>query len=312
MAIFSTVLPILMIVLVGYLAANRQFLSENDCNSIAKLVFNFLIPVLLFIGTVKAEIPEQMEWEFLIAFYAPLLFIYLLGLFLGKWLFNYANAEQSVFSMGCSYSNSTIIGIPVCLYALGEKAMLPLFIILSVHNLFLFTLGCFAAERNLLFTRTFVKDIWAVIKQLVTSPITASLLLGAVFNLLQLPIYAPIKEALLLTSQAGVPMALFVLGASLNKYKIHGNITPALVIVICKTVLSPLLVWFLIFEVFSVDPIWAATALLTSAMPVGISAYIFSQQYQVGEAAITTSILISTLVSIFTLSFLIGYLQLVS
>jgi len=309
MGVLETVLPILIIVLLGYIAANRKFLNLSDCNSIAKLVFNFLIPVLLFIGTVNAKIPKQMEWDFLIAFYTALLLTYLFGLFLGKYAFKYDYAEQSVFSMGCAYSNSTIVGIPVCIYALGEQAMLPLFIILSVHNLFLFTLGCFAAERGSLFSATFVNDILKIFRQLITSPITASLLFGGVFNLLQFPVYAPVKDSLLLTSQAAVPMALFVLGSSLNKYTIHGNIAPALVIVICKTMLSPFLVWVLIFQVFSVDPLWASTALLTSAMPVGISAYIFSQQYKVGEAAIATGILISTLVSIVTLSFIIAYVQ---
>lgn len=309
MQVLETVLPILIIVLLGYIAARRHFLSQNDCDSVAKLVFNFLIPVLLFIGTVNAKIPQQMPWDFLFSFYAALLFIYLFGLILGKFIFNYDYAEQSVFSMGCAYSNSTIVGIPVCIYALGEEAMLPLFIILSVHNLFLFTLGCFAAERGSLFSATFVKDILKIFKHLITSPITASLLVGGVFNILQLPLYNPIKDSLLLTSQAAVPMALFVLGSSLNKYTIHGNIAPALVIVICKTMLSPFLVWLLIFQVFTVDTLWASTALLTSAMPVGISAYIFSQQYKVGEAAIATAILISTLVSIFTLSFIIAYLQ---
>lgn len=309
MQVLETVLPILIIVLLGYITAHRNFLSQNDCDSVAKLVFNFLIPVLLFIGTVNAKIPQQMQWDFLFSFYAALLFIYLFGLILGKFIFKYDHAEQSVFSMGCAYSNSTIVGIPVCIYALGEEAMLPLFIILSVHNLFLFTLGCFAAERGSLFSKTFIKDILKIFKQLITSPITASLLVGGLFNVLQLPLYSPVKDSLLLTSQAAVPMALFVLGSSLNKYTIHGNIAPALVIVVCKTMLSPFLVWVLIFQVFNVDPLWASTALLTSAMPVGISAYIFSQQYKVGEAAIATGILISTLVSIFTLSFIIAYLQ---
>jgi len=309
MEILSTILPILIIVLIGFLSANRQYLSRNDCDSIAKFVFNYLIPILLFTGTVKAEIPDNMQWEFLFSYYIALFFIYVLGIVLAKLVFNFSVVEQSVFSMGCSYSNSTIVGIPVCLYALGERAMLPLFIILSIHNLFLFTLGCFAAERGSLLTKEFIKNFLGILKQLVTSPITSSLIIGGMVNILQIPIYSAVQESLNLMSQAAVPTALFTLGTSLNKYKIHGHIAPALVIVLLKTLLFPFLVWLLVFQVFNINTLWAATALLTSAMPVGISAYIFSHQYNVCEAPIATGIFISTVSSVITLSVLIAYVQ---
>jgi len=309
MEILITILPILIIVFIGFLSANRQYLSGNDCDSIAKFVFNYLIPILLFTGTVKAEIPDNMQWEFLFSYYIALFFIYVLGIVLAKLAFNFSVVEQSVFSMGCSYSNSTIVGIPVCLYALGEGSMLPLFIILSIHNLFLFTLGCFAAERGKLLTEEFIKNLLGILKQLVTSPITSSLIIGGMVNILQIPIYSAVQESLNLMSQAAVPTALFTLGTSLNKYKIHGHIAPALVIVLLKTLLFPFLVWLLVFQVFNINTLWAATALLTSAMPVGISAYIFSHQYNVCEAPIATGIFISTVSSVITLSVLIAYVQ---
>jgi predicted permease len=309
MGIFETVFPILVIVLAGYWVANRKYLSQNDCDSISTFVFTYIIPMLLFIGTAKAKIPDNMEWEFLFSYYTALLFVYLLSIILGKVIFGFSASEQSVFGMGSSYSNATIIGIPVCIYVLGEESLLPLFIIISIHNLILFTIGICVVEFSKFSLSSFLQNLMAMFKQLITSPITASLIMGGLVNILNIPIYKPLDVAITLMSQAAVPTALFVLGTSLNKYKVHGHIAPVLVMVTLKIAFFPLLVWILAFQVFKIDPLWASTALLTSAMPVGISAYIFSQKYQVGESLIATGILISTLGSILTLSVLLSYVH---
>ncbi len=309
MAVFETIFPILAIVLLGYFSANRKHLSQTECDSISKFVFCYVVPIMLFVGTINAKIPEKMEWEFLFSYYAALLFIYFTAVIIGKFMFNFSAPEQSVFSMGASYSNSTIIGIPICLYTLGEDSLLPLFIIVSVHNLILFTVGMIVAEHGSFTLANFFRNIFSILKLLFSSPITLSLILGGIVNIFNIPIYAPLNQSITLMSHAAVPTALFVLGTSLNKYHIRGHISPALVIVFLKIILFPLLMWILVYKVFTLSPIWAATALLTSAMPVGISAYIFSQQYQACEAPITTSIVISTIGSIFTLSILLPYIQ---
>ena len=184
-----------------------------------------------------------------------------------------------------------------------------MFIIISIHNLVLFTIGFIVAERDAFSMESFLRNILGIIKQLITSPITCSLIMGGLVNILNIPIYRPLEEAITLMSKAAIPTALFALGTTLNKYKIQGHIAPALVIVLLKIIIFPCLVWVLVFQVFPVSPLWASAALLTSAMPVGISAYIFSQKYQVCEAPVATSIIISTIASTVTLSMLIAYVQ---
>lgn len=309
MNVFETVFPILAIVVFGYLSANWRLLSGGDCRSISKFSFNFLIPLLLFIGTVHTEIPGNMEWTFLLSYYVVLLFIFGLSVCLGKVVFQFSASEQSVFSMGASYSNATIVGIPVCVYALGESSILPLFMIISIHNLVLFSLGFIVAERNAFSISSLLQNILGIVRQLITSPITGSLILGGLVNIFDIAIFKPLDDAITMMSKAAVPAALFALGATLNQFKIKGNIAPALMIVTLKMIFFPLLVWLLVFKLFAVSELWASTALLTAAMPVGISAYIFSQQYKVCEAPIATSIIISTTASILTLSVLIAYVR---
>lgn len=301
MDVFETIFPILAIAGSGYLIARKAFLSRTECDAITKFVFTYVIPAMLFSGTARADFPPEMEWQFLLGYYAVVLVVYLLTVFCGKTLFAYNATEQSVFGMGAAYSNATIIGIPVVAYALGEEALLPLFLILSVQNLALFSVGTIVAERDQLDRQAYADSVFKLVRQFVTSPTTGSLIAGGLVNLLNIPIYEPLGDAVALLGSAAVPAALFVLGTSLNRYHIRGHLRSAVSIVVVKLVLLPVLVGVLVLLVFDLDPMWAATALVTAALPTGVSAYIFSQRYQVCEAPVATAILLSTVGSVVTL-----------
>ena len=304
MAVLQALLPVFSIAVVGYLIAYKKIISASQADQVTKIVFVTVIPALLFLAAATAKLPENMQWDFLSSYYIAVFAVYLIGLVVASKVFAYNAKEQSIYAMGAAYSNVTIVGLPVCIYLLGEESLLPLFIIVSVHNLALFTLGMLFAERGLWSPRSLLRSLLKILRQLVTSPITGSLLLGAIFNLLALPIYLPLKQLLGLMSDMAVPAALFVLGASLNKYHIDGNMKSAGLMVAMKMLVLPLLVWLLAFHLFTLDPLWATTAVMTAAMPVGVSVYIFAEQYQSCEAPVATAIVLSTLLSVVTLSVL--------
>lgn len=309
MQVFETIFPILAIALLGYGCARFELFSQAACDAIAELVFKLLMPVLLFVGTIQSDIPADMNWSFMYAYYVPALLVYVLGVWLGKWWFGLSAKGQSVLAMGGAYSNTTIVGVPVTLFALGEDALLPLFILVSVHNLVLFSVGMFVAERNRFGLKRIVGSLWGLLVQFVRNPITSSLLAGLLVNQLDVQLYVPLEKGLVLLSEACVPVSLFVLGTLLNKYHIRGNVRPAIVIVLLRMVLMPALVWWLAFHVFEVDTLWAATAFLVASMPVGITAYVYAEQIGACEAPIATSIVLSTLLSLVLLPMVLSYLR---
>lgn len=309
MEVFQIVFPILLIPLVGFLTVKNGLLTQADGDSIARFTFSFLIPTLLFINMAQMKIPQDMNWNFLSAYYLAVFIVYFLSIGLSALLFAFSASEQSVFALGASYSNTTVVGIPVCVYALGKDALLPLFILISIHNLVLFSLGIMAAERKSLSINSLLRRILDLFLQLLKNPITGSLIVGIAFNFLHISLYHPLQNSLNLFSQGAVPAALFVLGMSMNKYQIKGNLRPAIIMVCLKALFLPLVVWFLAFHFFALPPLWAATALLTAAMPVGINAYIFSQKYQACVAVVGTGIVISTIMSVMTLTLILTYIH---
>lgn len=309
MELFEVIFPILAIAAIGYIVANRKMLSEAQCDAVSKFVFTIVVPSLFLINSATVEFSQDNIGAFLVAYYLPVLIIYLVSIFVSRLLFNYQAKQQSVFGMGASYSNAVMVGIPVCVYALREESLLPVFIIISLHNLSLFAFGIFVAERQTFSMSMLFQSIARVVKQLVTSPITGSLILGGLINLSNIPIYSPLEDTFRIIGSAALPCALFVLGASLNKYSLKGQAPQTFLLVGLKLIGLPFLVWLFAFHIFTIDPLWASVALLISAMPTAINSYIFSQNYKQCEAVITSGIFVSTVGSILTLTALIAYVR---
>lgn len=306
MTIIEVIFPIFAIALVGYGAAYKGVLSARDIDGISRFVFNIAIPVLLFNSLAHIELPTAFNWQFLFSYYVVVLLIYGLGIWASKRWFAYSPQEQGIFGLGSAYSNTILVGLPVISAGLGEAALLPLFMLISVHSAVLFFIVMLLMERGNGANRSPSQIAAQTIKNLIRNPIILGLALGLLFNLLAIPIPALLEEPLTLLGRASVPCALFALGASLNAYKIAGHLTEAWTMIGLKMALQPLLVWILAFPVFHLDPLWGAVAVMTAGMPVGVNAYIFAEKYQVGMATLSTAVLLSTLMTVLSQSLLLA------
>ncbi len=305
MELLGTIFPVIAIALIGYFIRQKNILSDSDGVAIEKVAFNFLIPCLLFNGTATTVFPEIIDWSLLSGFYISIFFVYLLGMLIAKLFFSYNNVQCSVFGMGGAYSNVTVIGIPFCIQVFGDEAFLPLFIIISTHNILLFTFGTIIAESKKESSTSILRHLVFVVKDLITHPITGSLLAGVFVNLLNIPLHIALLNTLDLIAQAASPMALFALGGALTRYKITGDMHKTMIIVVMKLLLLPVLVYIFLFHIFQVNPLWAGTAVLLAAMPTGIGPYVFSLKYRACESQITSAVVITAMLSVFTSSMFI-------
>ncbi len=316
MYIINALFPVVLIALLGYLARHRHWLSEPEGAAIERISFWFLVPCLLFHGAATAQFPADMHWGYLGGFYLVVVLVYGAGMAAGRWLFGYNLRELSIFGMGGAYANATVLGVPVILGVLGPAALVPMLVIVCVHNLMIFSLGTALAEWNSP-SRTvgdggataWLVRLWRVVTEMLLNPISSSLLAGALFNLVGLHLPGLLDKTLDLLSAAAIPGSVFGLGAALTRYRIHGEIGKALLMVVIKLLLMPALMWWLMTHVFSVDPFWMKTAVLIAAMPVGISVYIFARRHERCETVAATAIVLSSLLSVATITFWVWWLN---
>lgn len=305
--ILAIIVPVFAVVAIGYLAARLGWLSPADNGGVSKFVFVLALPLLLFDSLSTLEPPGAFRWQFLVSFYTGAFAVYALGGLLGRALFGARGREQAIFSLGSAYSNMVLIGLPVVSAAFGQAGLLPMLILVSLHSVLLFIVFLLQVERGG-GAGGWGGRLWAPARHLLENPLILGLLAGVLARALGLQLPGPLAEAVHLIGQAALPCSLIVLGASLREYKIGGELGNAWAIVVLKLLVQPLIVWWLAFQVFQLEPLWAAVAVIAAALPVGINAYIMAERYQVGRATISTAILVSTLLSVLTQSLLLAWL----
>ena len=76
--------------------------------------------------------------------------------------------------------------------------------------------------------------------------------------------------------------------------------------VVLKLIVHPALVWVVVTYIVSVGPIWRAVAILEAILPTGMHVFVMAQKYDIAVELTSTTILVATIVSIVTVSIVVG------
>jgi malonate transporter and related proteins len=309
MDIVFVIFPVFAIAVVGYLVTWAGIFRLDDIGGLTRYVFNIALPVMLFDSMSKVSLPETIRWSFMLAYYVPTLIVFVVGARLGKRLFRYRRTEQGIYGMGCAYSNTVLIGLPIVSTAWGDTAVLPLMMIIAVHSAILFSLTTAVAESGQhggdRRSRTKGEVVLRTVAGMVKNPIFGGLVLGLLFNVTALSIPDPLQTVLSWLRGSALPAALFVTGASLRRFRVMGQVGPAGVMLLMKLLVHPLLVWVAATLLFDLPPLWKGVAVITASLPTGINATVFAGKYDAAMAPVATTTLLSTAISVITLSVLL-------
>jgi len=304
--VLEIVLPIFGVVVLGYGATRLGWFGGEADAGLAKFVFDFAVPIMLFRSLATAELPATIPWGYFGSYYLSAAAVYLLGFGLARFAFKRSYGGQVITGFGFAFGNTVLLGLPLILTTFGEQAALPFFILLSIHGLSFFTLTTLLLEADHLSGTASKRERGRqIVKSLFTNPILVGIFAGLAVNLAHLELLAPIEAICALMQQAVTPCALFSLGCSLTKYGMAGRVQQSIIMVVAKTVLMPALVYVLATRVFDIEPLWTMVAVLMAAQPSGVMTYIFAKKYGVGQAIATTSIFLSTALSLVTLSIIL-------
>ncbi|MFS2224656.1 AEC family transporter [Pantoea sp. B65] len=289
MSVPQTILPVFLLIILGYVLAHRGALDPHANKVLGGLSFKLFMPMVLFTGMVNAPLHDGLDIRLLAAYFVPALFIFaLVNLFSHR-----AVGHPTPFGLTASFSNNALIGLAMVAGLYGSAGLVLLFTVLAVHSLLLFSFqslySCLAGNEPF-------KP--AVLVASLANPMIVGLLLGTAVNLsgLMLPGWS-MKLATWL-AQAALPCALIVLGANLSGYRLRPN-AGVLGITVAKLAAMPLLV-LLVCMLLDISGMPRGVLVLMAANPSGVNVLGFSRSQQ--DSQITSSaICLTTLLSMATL-----------
>lgn len=300
--LLTTMTPIFGLMAMGYLAVYARVIDADGVRGLVLFVFNFAIPALLFRSLAVMEMPPDIEWGFLVAFYAGSLVTYALGMFVGGVVFGRTLREQAVFGMCASYSNLVMMGIPIVLMALGPEASLPMLLIIGFHAATFMPLTLVLINSGSTGQRGLGASIASALRETSANPIILGIALGFVARLTGVPLWVGFDGLFELLGGAAVPAALFAMGGSLAGLPMAGSEGPASVLAVVKLGLHPLLVWIVAGPILHLDGLWASVPVVLAAMPSAVNAYLFGARYEAATEVAAKSVLLTSVCSMVTIA----------
>jgi predicted permease len=299
--LLQTLVPIFGLMALGWASARRGVVDGDGVRGLVMFVFTFSIPALLVSSVATLEVPDDVAWGFLVAFYVGSLLTWAAGMVAARFVYHRPLAEQAVFGLGAAFSNLFLIGLPVVLTALGPEASFPMVMILGFHSATFMPLTVLLVQADRDRTGSLSSRLRTVVHDVVRNPIIVALLVGAVINVSGLPLWSPAASILDLLGQAAIPCALVALGGSLAGYDASGETGPVLLLTALKLVVHPLLVWIVAVPVLGLSGLPVSVAVLLAAMPSAVFVYLFGARYDAAANVAARTVLLTSVASFATL-----------
>ena len=294
----GTIIPIFLVIALGYGVRKKGLLSDTFMAAGNRLLYMVAIPCLLFHKISTAPFQGSFFPHLIIGCVTAIVLMSL-GVFLLGRLLAFSPGTYATFVQSSIHGNIGYIGLAVCYYSFDEKA----FGVASVLA------GFFIITQNILSVLCFHlvadRDITrrgGAIGKLMVNPIILSTLAGLAVSFFHLTLPLIIDKALMMVGKMALPMALLIIGGSLNTGLMFRNLKLTGLSSLLKMVFLPLLGTGL-FYFFSVPGnLWLPGVILLS-VPSATTCYVMARELHGDPNLASSAVTTSTLLSLFTFVF---------
>lgn len=306
-AIALDVLPIFILILIGWAMVKLGFLKMEIGDALSEFVFKVAVPVLLFRTISQADFHGASPFKLWVAYFAGVAVTWTVGHLVATRIFGRDARVGVLGGVSSAFANNVFIGLPLVSRTVGDDGIVALSILLAVHLPLMMVIGTVLmeqAERSV--SGGEARGLMAIIRQvggnLVRNPLVIGLAAGLLMHLSGLPTPALVGGLIDQIAGMAAPAALISLGMALNKYGLSGNVGIATVMSVLKLALLPGCVW-VASQALGLSDEWTAAMVLTSSVPTGINAWLIANRFGVGHGLAASTITLTTAVGALTVTF---------
>lgn len=298
LSIFSQdILPIFVIAGIGFLMA-RHF--GANVKTMSTVSFNALSPCLVFYQLVTAKLSVAQSWR--VALFCVLLTVAIgVAARLVALPLRLGGATLSSFLLVVMFSNSGNYALPVVLFAFGREALAFASVYFVTSAILVYTFGVFVAAsgrgslRSTLLGVARVPAIYAVV---------AAVIVLAAGATVPLAVMRPVG----LLNDAALPVMVLVLGMQLERATLPAHPAAVTAAVVLSLVVAPILA-FALSATLGLAGAARQASIIEASMPSAVVTTVLALEFDLDAGFSTSVVMFSTLLSPFTLVFLIAYLQ---
>ncbi|WP_018231586.1 AEC family transporter [Thioalkalivibrio thiocyanodenitrificans] len=285
--VLQIVLPVFLVVGLGYFYGRRH---PTDIDTANRLNMDVFTPALIF-SALSAQGFQLADYSLLIL--GGTLVVLGSGIVVLPFV-RLLKVQWKTFVPPVMFTNSGNMGIPILLLAFGEAALPAAIVLFLVENTLHFSVGIYMMDHRL--------RLWDLLR----IPIIAASIAGIIVSLSGLVVPHVLAVPIDMVGQIAIPLMLFTLGvrmvgADFSDWRLGlwgAVLTPA----------SGLLVAAVVSPFLDLTSQQLAYLFVFAALPPAVLNYMVAEKYQQEPRRVASIVFIGNLLSIVTLSLVLGWL----
>jgi len=295
---FNVVVPVFLLIFLGFLLKWRKFINENFILVSSKVVFNVTVPALVFAKLSTTDFRVTFDLKQIAFVYSGTLVFFAL-----TWMFSTFisknGKDQASFIQGSIRSNYAIVGFALVSntfgnQALGKAAILLAFIMPLYNVLAIIALTVPPKkEKKIGYKKTIV--------EIITNPLILATLIAIPFSYFQIFVPKFLMVTVDYLATLTLPLALLGIGGSLKFESIKKDSKLALWATLIKIIIIPATLTYIAVQLgYKQEDLGVLFMLF--ATPTAIVSFIMAEAMGCNSELAGNIIVMTTLGSIFTIS----------
>ena len=302
--IINALLPILSLILLGFVLKQLRFIPDLAWTGMERLTYFVLFPALL-IHSLGRQRLDGVPWLELLGVVAGVLLLASLTLVLGYRLMPRIPGATftSVFQGGVRFNTYIALALAQAFFGaegLAMGAVAAGFMIVLINLLCIGVLSIWGEAAT--------PRPGGLLRDVLGNPLIIACLIGWTLSLSGVGLPGPTQEVLEIIGRAALPLGLLAVGAALRPKALHGHLGPTLAASLVQFGVKPLATAGLIV-LTGLEGAAAGVLVIAFMTPTAPSAYILARQLG-GDTETMASIITLQTLAAFAVMPLIAYLML--
>lgn len=232
---FEIIAPLLILMLLGGFLRKIQVFDDNTVKKMNAAIFKVFLPTLIFYNLYNSSVADIKDIGTALYAAGVILCAFLLSAVIVS-LLEKDNAKRGAMVQGMCRSNFVIFGVPLCVSICGEGIAGKISVAVAIVVPLLNILSVIVLE----FFRGGKPSLKKMLKGVITNPLIIASILGIIVLLSGIKLPALVEKSVGDVAKIATPLALILLGASVNLSSVKGNLKQLIIAVSGKLVIIPL------------------------------------------------------------------------
>jgi len=301
--ILYAIVPIIVVMIVGYISGKKGIFSGEDSKKFNKVVLNYALPAALFISIVQATRNDLVkDMKLTIISTVGIMFCFMLVYFIFKYCFKKnTGADAAVSALISGSPTIGFLGFAVLepIFGTSPSVALVIAIVGIVVNAIGIPVGLSLMNTSLVKCNpgtTKKESAWQPVIRALMQPVAWMPILAVIWVMAGIPWPKYLNPSFDLIAKANASLAVFSAGITLAAIKININ-WQAILGSIMKMIVMPAVI-LIIGLLWHMDPLNLKMLVVACALPPAFSGIIIADEYDTYVSTGTSSLTLSVILFI--------------